>query len=483
MVDRISTNITTDIIAYHGWGYDSSCWQAWAAAIAPAGARFQAFDRGYFGAAHTPQFAPAATTKIILAHSYGLHLCPPAQLAQADILILLSSFLTFHPAADRAQQRSQQILAQMALQFAAQPERVLRSFREKCADPIAAVPAFDRALLSADLQRLGTSAIDPDRLTPIPQVLILHGAGDRIVAPAQGKRLHERLPHSRYCSVPNAGHALPFTHLPACLSCLRADGAIAPFTHKPSIAARFGRSTATYHAEAELQKACADRLLTLLDRRSIPAGTVLEIGCGTGFITQKLVDRFADRALHITDLSTEMLAFCRANLDLSRFKGAIEFEPLDGERLAAQQRYALIVAGFVVQWFQQPTQSLQRLLQQLEPDGWLLVSFPSRDSFAEWKAICDRLQLPFTANSLPDPQMLQQLDAAHCWTEAETIAAQFPDAAAFFRSLKAIGAGFSTSGKQLSPSQMRRLIQAWNRQREGAIDVHYHVVYGLIQRS
>lgn len=477
MIDRS----TVEIIAYHGWGYDAACWQAWEKLL-PSDWMLQRFDRGYFDRPFSPRFHATTAHKIIFAHSYGLHLCPLDQLERADYLILFSSFLHFHPDRDRLKQRSLQILDRMIEQFKVQSDIVLKNFHIKSCDPTVcedAVPCdFNEALLFADLQQLGRSAIDLVHLAKVPNILILVGDCDRIISFDRSLQLHQKLPSSEYHLIPNAGHALPFTHPQEC-SALIQQYLQRSRSIKTKIAGEFGRSPITYHAQATLQKACADRLLALLDDRSIPEGKVLEIGCGTGFITQKLVNRFGDRALVITDLADEMLNFCQKNLNLSQQKNSIEFRQLDGESLDSGDRYALIVAGFVVQWFQSIA-SIQRLIRHLQPGGFLLISYPSCDSFPEWQAICQQLGLPFTANPLPDPHLLQQLNGVY---QSEMIRIPFTSAAEFFRSMKAIGASFNTAGQQLTRSQMKQLIQAWDAQSWGEIEVSHHIVYGRIERS
>ncbi|NJR64931.1 MAG: alpha/beta hydrolase [Leptolyngbyaceae cyanobacterium CRU_2_3] len=81
--------------------------------------------------------------------------------------------------------------------------------------------AYDLALLTQDLENLGTSSINLDRFRQIPHIVILHGAKDRIVSLKQGKNLAEQLPtHSQWIEIPDAGHALPFSHFQTCWSIL-----------------------------------------------------------------------------------------------------------------------------------------------------------------------------------------------------------------------------------------------------------------------
>jgi malonyl-CoA O-methyltransferase len=257
---------------------------------------------------------------------------------------------------------------------------------------------------------------------------------------------------------------------------------------KQVIAHHFGRAAIQYQAQAQMQKDCAHQLWQCLPPSvQLPPGPILEVGCGTGFITQHLIDRFPDRPLEITDLSLEMLQFCQAQLPATQ-QQRVHFHVMDGEAIAPLQPCALIVSGFVIQWFTDPIQTLRHWLTHLVPGGVLLLSFPTYQSFPEWRQICLELNLPFTANPLPNPhQILDEVGSVHLVEAIEQeIELSFGDAVAFFRSLKAIGAGVNRTGKQLSPQQMRHLIQYWNQKARldpanDAIKIHFQIWLGALQ--
>ncbi|MBW4659638.1 MAG: methyltransferase domain-containing protein [Drouetiella hepatica Uher 2000/2452] len=257
---------------------------------------------------------------------------------------------------------------------------------------------------------------------------------------------------------------------------------------KQAIASHFGQAAAAYHGEAQMQRDCAKQLLSYLSQPLIlPPGKILEVGCGTGFITQELVQSFPDRSLEITDLSAEMLQFCRTHLQTLQHN-LIEFRQLDGEAIASASPYAMIVSGFTIQWFADPIATLQNWRSQIQEGGILLISFPTCQSFPEWRQICTELNLPFTANPLPDAETVWTALAqgfSQYQTYEENIRLTFNSASDFFRNLKAIGTGFNSTGKQLSLSQMRRLIEYWDSQTKQIaqpITIHFHVAFGVLQR-
>ncbi|MDX2216790.1 MAG: methyltransferase domain-containing protein [Oculatellaceae cyanobacterium bins.114] len=261
-------------------------------------------------------------------------------------------------------------------------------------------------------------------------------------------------------------------------------------TYKDQVVTSFSHATSTYNTHAIVQQQCAQELISLLRSRQkqLPEGPVLEIGCGTGFVTQELIHHCGDRPLKITDISASMLEVCQQNLHLTtKQQQRISFQQMDGEAYNSDEAaYAIVVSNFVVQWFEQPIQSLQKLIAALKPSGLLLVTFPTHHSFPEWQQICKQINLPFTGNPLPNPhyliQKLTQKSVNCVWYEKE-ISTVYTHAIDFFKSLKLIGAGLNRCHQKLSPIQMKQLIRHWDQQHPEGIQIHYHIAFLMIQQT
>ena len=257
-------------------------------------------------------------------------------------------------------------------------------------------------------------------------------------------------------------------------------------SEKLKIAQSFGQAALTYHAQASLQQDCAAKLLALLELWEVPPGMVLEVGCGTGFLTQGLCDRFPHHPLQVTDLSADMLHFCQTHLQIAPDRAPVSFQQMDGEMLEQNERYGLIVANFVIQWFEQPVESLLGWLERLKPNGVLCLAFPTCDSFPEWRQVCETLQIPFTANLLPNPQNLIQAlskSSQDMYFQEEIFCTTHQNSSNFFKGLKSIGAGVNTSDQKLSLTEMKKLILSWDDvEKNHVLQVHHHVAFLLIRR-
>ena len=258
-------------------------------------------------------------------------------------------------------------------------------------------------------------------------------------------------------------------------------------SEKLKIAQSYGQPALSYHAQASLQQDCAAKLLALLELWEVPPGVILEVGCGTGFLTQGLCDRFPHHPLQVTDLSADMLHFCQTHLQIAPDRAPVSFQQMDGEMLEENERYGLIVANFVIQWFKQPVESLLGWLERLKPSGILCLAFPTCDSFPEWRQVCESLQIPFTANLLPNPQtLIEALSkfSQDVYLQEEMFYTTHRNASDFFRGLKSIGAGINISGQKLSSPKMKNLIQYWDNciEKDGVLQVHHHIAFLLIRR-
>lgn len=254
---------------------------------------------------------------------------------------------------------------------------------------------------------------------------------------------------------------------------------------KQQISTCFGDAAPYYDEHAQVQEEVADRLIASLQpwRDIIPSGPIIELGCGTGFVTKGLADLYEKQEIQVTDLSEEMVNFCRQKFDQDN----LTFKVQDAEDPPYEEPYyAMTVSGFTAQWFKDPAQTLGRWLQATKPGGLLLASFPGNNSFPEWKEKCEELGLPFTGNELPDvEEMVIKMSVGPAQVDyyEDTVTKTYNSARDFFRDLKNLGAGTQRSGRSLTPKELALLIDHWDSSVDEDIEVSYHVVFLAVKRD
>ncbi len=254
--------------------------------------------------------------------------------------------------------------------------------------------------------------------------------------------------------------------------------------HSDSIAQLFGEAAESYHQEAIIPKKVSEGLISSLLpwREIIPDGPILEIGCGTGFLTKQLIEHFPEREFVITDASQKMLSFCENAL---KKEGLLtdkhRFELLDVDHFSADEpAYAMAIANFVPHWFKDAALGLERISEAIKPEGLLLCSFPGNHSFEQWYEHCLALGLPHTANGLPDvEEVVVKLSMGPLQIDyyENDIIQEFDSSLEFFRYLKNTGATYCRKGTSLTPKQFRLLLKHWDKEASGKVKIKWHTVY------
>ncbi len=257
---------------------------------------------------------------------------------------------------------------------------------------------------------------------------------------------------------------------------------------KQDIAAGFSRSARTYDQRAAPQQWAAQRLLAGIgsDEVQLPAGPVLEIGCGTGGLSAGLVQLLPEREIWFTDLSARSLEACRQRLGAGPRTPRLHWEVMDGETGPIRSGHALVASGMALHWIADWQGALRRWLAALRPGGMLACSFQEARSFPEWRAQCRRLGLTCTANPFPALEQVQDCLAAagmegRCWAAEEGW--YHGSAREFFHSLKQTGTATSLTGGSLGAGAFRRLLRAWDQSCPEGVEVQVSCGFAVVRRS
>ena len=249
--------------------------------------------------------------------------------------------------------------------------------------------------------------------------------------------------------------------------------------HSARLRQAFDAAADTYDAAAPVQRAVAGRLADRIAALPLPPRPrILEIGCGTGFLTQALRARIGEADWLVTDLSPRMLDACRSRTGA----GDMEFQIMDGERpdLEPARRFDLVCSSLAVQWFEDLSASVARLTALLAPGGWLAFSTLAEGTLEDWRRAHAELGLPCGGPDYPGVRALTAMLGPRGRIETETMVQAHAGARAFLADLKAIGAGSPRpSRRPLAPGDLKRVMQRFD---QAGASARYEVAYGLLRR-
>lgn len=250
---------------------------------------------------------------------------------------------------------------------------------------------------------------------------------------------------------------------------------------KAAIARSFDSAARSYDAHAPVQRRVARELARRISSAPLPeAPRILEIGCGTGFLSAALVARHRDARFLFTDLSPAMVVRCRTKL--GRRAATAQFAVMDGEEPALSREFDLIASSLAFQWFLDLPRAAARLASCLRPGGQLAFATLGAESLGEWRALHEAGGVAYSGLDLPSADGLlrtvQGADRRLRGSVAEArIQRRYPDALAFLRELKSLGAGTPGPGAAApSAAVLRRVLRQAEEGRGFAVT--YHVLYG-----
>lgn len=254
---------------------------------------------------------------------------------------------------------------------------------------------------------------------------------------------------------------------------------------KKIVADNFGQKARDYIKFAKVQLKAAEYLVSMIDD-ILPdlEEPYLELGAGTGFVTQPLMAKLPSGKMLITDISDEMLAISREVLQIPNHLD-VEFLIKDAEDSLTESTYGLIITAMTAQWFDQIEATFNDYLKALKPGGVFVYSYLDERCFPEWKALCAESGVPFTGNPLPSYAPMTIDTSQYCWEYAsnEIMSETYESPSEFFRNLKRIGAGTQRNGNKNSLGAVLALNEHWLRKGLREFTISYGITFGAIRRK
>lgn len=260
-------------------------------------------------------------------------------------------------------------------------------------------------------------------------------------------------------------------------------------TLKLQIAENFSRAAATYDLWADAHRRIASHLAKLLERLPEHPASILELGCGTGVLSDLLLRRYPAAKFLGLDIAPGMIRICQDRWSQRRHA---DFAIADIETAPFPFAPDLVASSCALQWIPELPVLLQRLVAGTSPgaQGMLALAELSQGSTPELAAAWEALgRGPFPGLSYRSPEQLLGEIAGNGYRilQAETgqTTVWYPDAISALHSFKGIGAilpHLNTPG--LSVGQTRSLMARYAERfsnAEGEVPVTYVVTYALAQ--
>ncbi|MBF0193923.1 MAG: methyltransferase domain-containing protein [Magnetococcales bacterium] len=249
---------------------------------------------------------------------------------------------------------------------------------------------------------------------------------------------------------------------------------------KKEVKNAFGAVANEYQKKANVQRRVAGQLAERISGFDLPEKPrILEIGCGTGFLSQHLLKRWPDATIVCSDIAPQMVSSCKANL-YGFDKSRVSFVVMDGENITGDDKYDLIVSSLVFQWFSDPLANLVKLTSRLNHNGRLAFVTLGEETFNEWRGFCAEYQIACGLHNYPTKDAWQSSWPIDGVGEVDVarVMEEHPSPQNFLRGLKQIGTGLSKKGHSpVSIVELRRALSEYSN-KNNSFSITYHLIFG-----
>ena len=252
---------------------------------------------------------------------------------------------------------------------------------------------------------------------------------------------------------------------------------------KATVEYSFSKAAVLYDTYADHHRIIAERLMDYvpLDEAT---GSILEVGCGTGILTEKLLDRFPASIVTALDISPEMVERCRSKLYHS---GRLSFLVTDIEDYyRSEKMYDLVVSSCSLQWIHDRERFIEGICDMLPIGGKCLMAIPVMGMLHELVESCIR----------GAHKVMRQLDldTGEEWrtrfvnsgmdilsSSVESVSCVYDHPLDVLKAVRGIGAGIDQGPEFLKPGDMRKMTEYYSRHFEvncfGKVSSTYRILY------
>ncbi len=205
-------------------------------------------------------------------------------------------------------------------------------------------------------------------------------------------------------------------------------------------------------------------------------GEWIDLGSGPGLLADEIEKNFSSQKVSRIDFSKKMLL-------VNKLSSKKIIWDLNNDLPPEINNCSLLTSNFCVHWLNNPEKIIKNWFSKLIPGGFLIIAYPTKDCFPEWKDTCRKIDIEYSGlNFLCSNELLKDFKSTEIhYSEQFNYLENFEDVYKLFRSLINVGAQ-STNCKRKTVKELKEIQKFWPKNYNNTVNLSWAIDIQIIKK-
>ena len=239
----------------------------------------------------------------------------------------------------------------------------------------------------------------------------------------------------------------------------------------------FNNAAANYLGYSNIQRHFAEKIISFLKRLNIQKGQSIDLGAGTGLLADEIEKEFPTKKITRIDFSKKMLLQNKESSKKILWNLNYGLPP-------SISNCALMTSNFCIHWLNNPEKIIKDWFSKLRSGGYLIISYPTTNSFPEWKQTCIETNIEYSGLTFPHSKnTIRSFDTDEIvFSNKYLYVESFPDIYKLFRSIVNVGAQ-STKSKRKKVYELKEMQKFWPKTETNLVNLTWEINIQILKKS
>ncbi len=231
----------------------------------------------------------------------------------------------------------------------------------------------------------------------------------------------------------------------------------------------FNNAAANYLGYSNIQRHFAEKIVSFLKELNIQKGEWIDLGSGTGLLADEIEKEFSTKKITRIDFSKKML------LQNREYSKKILWD-LNNGLPPKIRNCSLMTSNFCIHWLNNPQKIIRDWFNKLQSGGYLIIAYPTINSFPEWKQTCKETNIEYSGLTFPlSREILKNFTSEEIlFSNKYLYVENFPDIYKLLRSIVNVGAQ-STKCKRKKVFELKKMQKYWPKRDTNSVNLTWEI--------